>query len=494
MKQKSVIIVGAGFGGLAAASLLAANGWKVTVLEKNSSPGGRARVWKEKGYTFDMGPSWYLMGEVFDRYFARFGKKTSDYYELVKLDPYYQVFFEKHHSVKVTPRFPDTVSLFDSFEPGGGKKLTEYLASAKYKYDIALKDFLYVDYRSIFQFVNRRMLTEGLKLRIHNSLGKFVARYFSDIRAQQILEYAMVFLGNSPANAPALYSIMSHVDLSLGVFYPLGGIGSVVDAFVKLGESLGVEFRYNEEAERIVTRNGRFEKVVTRNGEFPADSCLVNADYAHAETALLNDDGRSFNERYWNKRVVAPSMFIAYLGLNRKIDSLTHHNLYFAHDWNGHFDTIFKKPSWPDNPCYYLSVPSRTDDRVAPAGRENMFLLVPIAPGLPDTPEIREEYFDKTISHVEKTAGIRIRDAIEVKRIYSVNDFTEDYHALKGSALGIAHTIGQTAVFRPPHRSKKVKGIYYTGQFTHPGVGVPMTLISSEVVADEMIRDAEESL
>jgi len=490
MKNRSAVIIGAGFGGLTAASLLALSGWEVTVIEKNSSPGGRARVWKEKGFTFDMGPSWYLMGEVFDKYFAHFGKKTSDYYNLIRLDPYYQVFFEKHPSVTITPRLSETSSLFESFEPGGGKKLGEYLAGAKYKYDVALNEFLYVDYRSIFQFINRRMITEGLKLRIHNSLGRFVSRYFSDKRAQQILEYAVVFLGNSPANAPALYSIMSHVDLSLGVFYPHGGIGSVVDAFVKLAESLGVEFRYNTEAEKIVTHNGKFEKVVTNNGEYPADSCLVNADYAHAETVLLSDNDRSFSSRYWNKRVVAPSMFIAYLGIDRKIGQLSHHNLYFADDWDRHFDTIFKKPSWPDNPCYYLSAPSRTDASVAPEGCENLFLLVPIAPGLPDTPEIREEYFNKTIAHIEKTAGINIHDGIVVKRIYSINDFSDDYHALKGSALGIAHTIGQTAIFRPPHRSKKIKGLYYTGQFTHPGVGVPMTVISSEVIAKEMIKDA----
>jgi len=486
---KEVCVVGGGIGGLAASSFLAASGFHVTLLEKNGSLGGRARVWREKGYLFDMGPSWYLMPEVFEAFFSRFGRSRSDYYDIYRLDPYYRVFFENSESVDITGDLDRTCATFERMEPGGANKLRRYLEEARYKYDVAMRRFLYRDYRSIGDFFNRELLIEGMKLHIFQSLDRYVGRFFSDLRAKQILQYAMVFLGSSPSNVPALYSIMSHVDMNLGVFFPRGGMTALVEGMARLAAELGVEIRTGTEVTRILTRNGRVSGVVAGERELTTDAVLVNADYHHAETALLPAEHRSYSPRYWEKRILAPSMFIIYLGLKRKLRSVVHHNLYFSNRWEDHFATIFDKPSWPENPCYYVSCASYDDAAVAPPGHENVFFLVPVAPGLEDRDETRERFAEQVLDHFESITGERIRDAIEVRRIYSHRDFSADYRAFKGTALGLAHTLFQTAIFRPAMRSRRLPNLYYAGQYTHPGVGVPMTLIAAQVAADRFARE-----
>lgn len=480
------IIIGAGIGGLASAALLAKNGADVTVLEKCDSPGGRARLWESGGFAFDMGPSWYLMPEVFERFFSLFGKSRDDYWKLKKLDTHYQVFFGGREKATITSDFERTKSLFEGFEKGGGEKLAAYVADAKYKYQVATGDFLYREYRSVFQFLNKRLMTEGLRLDVFQSLDAYVRGYFHDHRARKILEYAMVFLGASPSNAPALYSLMSYLDLEEGIFFPVGGMYAIVEGLVKLCGELGVKIECGTEVSGIRVENGRAAGVRARKGslnfELSADAVLANADYAHAENDLLDDADRSYKGRYWEKAVLAPSMLIAYLGINGKVDGLEHHNLYFADDWDAHFSSVFDRPAWPDDACFYLSAASKTDARAAPPGKENLFLLVPVAPGLADDDRTREAFFEQMMDRVESVTGQEIRSRIEVKRLFSQRDFTADYHALKGTALGLAHTLSQTAVFRPSMRSKRVKGLYFSGQYTHPGVGVPMTLIASEVV------------
>ena len=481
--KKRVAIVGGGIGGLAAAALLAREGCEVTVLEKNDQTGGRARLWSAQGFQFDMGPSWYLMPEVFERFFALFGKKVEQYYQLQPLSPYYRVFFNPREPIDVGPDPGQVAALFEGFEPGGGERLGRYLAQARYKYDVAMREFLYRSYDSVFQFLNRRILIEGTRLGVLGRLDRFVRRYFTDRRARQLLEYAMVFLGTSPQDAPALYSIMSHVDLTLGVHYPLGGLVQVGRAVRRLAEEQGAVVRTSCEVQRIVVEGGRARGVQTAAGRIEADAVLVNADYAHAELDLLEPAFRSFAGRYWGRRVLAPSMFILYLGLNRRLGSLAHHNLYFAPRWEEHFRTIFRSPAWPEEPCFYVSVISKTDPESAPPGGENVFVLVPVAPGLEDTDERREAYAEALIAHLERVTGEDFHTGVVVRRIYSQRDFIADYHAYRGTALGLSHTLGQTAVFRPPFRSRRVPNLYYTGQYTHPGVGVPMVLISAQVAA-----------
>ena len=487
--KRTAVVIGAGFGGLSAACLLAHNGWEVTLVEKNAEIGGRARVWKQNGFTFDMGPSWYLMPEVFDRFFEQVGAAREEYYRLERLDPYYRVFFAPDEAVDITGDIERTREVFDGFEMDGGRKLDAYLEQARYKYDTAMRDFLYREYRSIFQFFNRRLLIEGSRLNVFGSLDSFVGKYFQDHRAKKILEYAMVFLGNSPKNAPGLYSIMSHVDLNLGVWYPEGGIGNVITSLAKIAESKGVRILRNREVTKIDVDGERAARVHTVDGDLPADVFVVGADYHHTETRLLDPLHQSYPEPYWEKRVLAPSMFIIYLGIKRKLQSLVHHNLYFRPDWDEHFRLMFDSPAWPENPCYYVSCASKTDTRSAPDGSENVFILVPVAPGLDDTDELRERYAERVIEHIEMLTRESLHTDVAVKRIFTHRDFSEDYHSYRGTALGLAHTLRQTAFFRPAHRSKRVRNLYYTGQYTHPGVGVPMTLIASEITTNRIIAE-----
>lgn len=490
--KKKVLVVGAGFGGLTASALLAHRGWDVTVLEKHSTPGGRARLWAQEGYLFDMGPSWYLMPEVFEGFFRLFGKERKDYYELEKLDPYYQVIFGDGERVTITPHLEQTLDTFESFEPGGAKRLQAYLEQARYKYEVAMRDFLYRDYRTLWDFLNRKLLIEGSRLGVFSSLDRFVEKYFKDHRAKKILEYAMVFLGASPKNTPGLYSIMSHVDLNLGVYYPRGGIHAIVQGLLKLCEEQGVRFLFDTEVKSILVRERNAVGVRTTQGDVLADRVVVNADYSHAELDLLPEECRTFPRSYWEKAVWAPSMFIAYLGTSRKIPSLTHHNLYFSDSWDEHFHSIFTEPEWPENPSFYLSCPSKTDPMAAPSDGESLFFLIPVAPGLEDTEELRESYFQRMMDKAEAILGEKIRPYLRVKRLYSQKDFRSDYHAWGGTALGLSHTLRQTAIFRPPRRSRKVKGLYYTGHYPHPGVGVPSVFICSVITAEAMEKDLNE--
>jgi phytoene desaturase len=486
MNEKRVLIIGAGFGGISAAALLARDGFKVKILEKNEQAGGRARVWKKDDFVFDMGPSWYLMPDVFDKYFALFNKQTRDYYELVRLDPNYRVFFGTEKTVDVPAGRKEIDKLFDQLTPDGSTKLKEYLDVAQYQYEIAMQEFMYREYKTVFDFFNWKVITKGTKLKIFESFDKFARRYFEDPDIRKILEYTVVFLGGSPNNTPGLYSIMSHVDFGLGVWYPYGGIGKLVEGFTRLAEEQGVEILLDQNVQKIHIEHGHAKKVITDKGTLEADIVLVNADYQFAETKLLDKKYRSYDQGYWEKRKMGPSAFLIYLGLNKRLSSLLHHNLYLDPSWDEHFRSIFDEPAWPESPSYYVSCPSKTDKTVAPPGCENLFILVPVAPGLEDNQSIRDKYFDKTIAHLEKLIGEKIRNHILIKRTFAHNDFKQDYNAYKGTALGMSHTLLQTAIFRPAHQSRKVENLFYTGSYNHPGIGVPMVIISSQIVSKEI--------
>jgi len=487
MEQKSIIVIGSGFGGLSAAALLAKDGHKVKVIEKNEQPGGRASVYKIKGFTFDMGPSWYLMPDVFEKFFGEFGEKPENYLQLKRLDPAYRVFFSKEDIVNISSDLNKNKELFEKLEKGGSQKLSEYLDKSEYQYNIAMNDFIYKDYKHFTDFLKPKLIVEGTKLHMFDKLDNYAKRFFLSDKIRKILEYTIVFLGGSPYDSPALYSLMSHVDFNLGVWFPIGGgIGQLVEAMVKIAEKYNVDFEFNNPVKKIIVKNGIVKGVETQKGIYDADIVIANADYPYVETTLLEKEYISYNNKYWDKKKIAPSAFLMYLGLNKKLESLTHHNLYFDSNWENHFDEIFHNPKWPDNPSYYVSCTSKTDKTVAPKDCENVFILVPVAPDLNDTDEIRDKYSDKILKHLENLTGEKIINSIIYKKIFTHRDFSDRYNAYKGTALGLAHTLKQTAVFRPSHNSKKVKNLYYTGHYNHPGIGVPMVIISSQILAEEI--------
>jgi len=486
--NKSVIIIGSGFAGLSAASFMAKEGWQVTVLEKNSAPGGRATQLKAQGYTFDMGPSFYWMPDVFERFFAQFDKRVTDYYQLQRLDPSYRIYWPDAYTDM--PADPDALKkVFESIEPGSAAKLDRYLAGAAYKYRVGMQKLVYKPGLSFTEFIDWQAIKGLFHLDVFTSIKKHISNYFNHLRLRQVMEFPVLFLGALPEETPALYSLMNYADIQGGTWHPQGGMYTVVKAMHQLALEQGVSFMFDEEVKEIKIEGGKATGVVTGKQTYTADAVISAADYHFTENHLLPSLYRSYSDDYWQKRVMAPSCLLYYVGLNKKLPGITHHSLFFDVPFDQHGQEIYKTPQWPSNPLFYVSVPSVTDSSVAPGDGESLVFLVPVASGLEgDTEELREKYFELIVSRFEKRIGEPIRDAIIFKKSYSVKDFVNDYHSFRGNAYGLANTLRQTAIFRPSCRSKKVKNLFYTGQLTVPGPGVPPSLISGEVVAKEVIK------
>lgn len=488
MSNKNAVIIGGGFGGLATACLLGKNGYKVTVLEKNEQMGGRAGVLKTKGFAFDMGPSWYLMPDVFEHFFKLMDEDVSKHLKLQRLSPSYRVFFkdvrEKH--VDFYGDIKKDGKTFESFEPGSEAVLREYLKKSEHVYNTAIDKFLYKNYDGIKDFISPSLAKEANKLSLFSNMDKYVSRYFESPELQKIMQYPLVFLGSSPYNAPAIYNLMSHVDFNQGVFYPKGGFTSVVKAIENIATKHGVKLITNANVDKIITKNKKAIGVQFGNKKLLADIVISNADPYFTETKLLQPSERDHSEKYWNSRTLAPSALLMYLGVKGKIPELQHHNLIFSKNWQENFKQIFDNPMLPDDPSLYISNPSKTDSTVAPKNHENLFVLVPIASGLEITQKELKDYAKKIISTIESVTGADINDRLVFKKLFSVDDFEKRYNSFKGTGLGLAHTLKQTAVFRPKNNSKKVDNLYFVGANTHPGIGVPITLISAELLAKRL--------
>jgi len=480
--MKKIVIIGGGFSSLAAASYLAQAGHQVSLFEKNSTLGGRARQLKREGFTFDMGPSWYWMPDVFESFFNDFGKSAADYYHLERLDPGYQVYFGPQESINISASLEEICKTFESHEKGSGLKLQKFIKKAQEHYDIAIKDLVYRPGLSPLELVTPTTIK---KLRYFiSTIKKEVTREFKNPKLQQLLQFPVLFLGAKPSQTPAFYNFMNYADFGLGTWHPDGGMYKIVEGMVALARSLGVKMHTDSTVEAIEVDTANYAKGIVVNGTFEAaDIVLAGADYHHAET-LLPPKHRQYSEAYWQKKVFAPSSLLFYVGLNKKVKNVSHHTLFFDVDFDAHAKAIYDDPKWPEAPLFYVNFPSLTDPSMAPQGKEACFILIPLAPGIEDHQNLREHYFDKVIKRLETLTQQKIRPDVLFHESFCLTEFVEAYNSFKGNAYGMANTLLQTAFLRPKLKSKKVNNLYFTGQLTVPGPGVPPALISGKLVAD----------
>jgi phytoene desaturase len=484
--SKKTVVIGAGFAGLCAAGSLAKQGHKVLLIEKNDQLGGRARIWKEQGFTFDMGPSWYWMPEVFEEYYLKFGKTASDFYDLRRISPSYRIFFGKNDVVDVPSDYQSLRNLFEEIEPGSGDKLFSFLNDAKYKYETGMNDFVWRPSDSITEFFELDILKALFKMNLFGSVSKEVRSLFKHPKLRKILEFPVLFLGATPQNTPGLYSLMNYADLVLGTWYPMGGMNEIVKAMESIAIEQGVEIHLNEEVLEIQTKNRKVTKVLTNKGSYEVSGVIAAADYAHVDQKLLPKKVANYTESSWDKRTMSPSSLLFYVGVSKRVKNILHHNLFFDEDFEQHAKEIYTEPQWPSKPLFYVCCPSILDRSTAPEGHENLFFLIPLAPGLKDSEVEREKYFDIMLQRLENYTGENIRNNIVVKRSYAMIDFVKDYHSYKGNAYGLANTLLQTAFLKPKMKSKKLKNLFYAGQLTVPGPGVPPSIISGQLAASEL--------
>lgn len=483
--MKRISVIGSGFAGLSAAAYLAKYGYDVTLIEKNMELGGRARMFEVDGFRFDMGPSWYWMPEVFEKFYNDFGYTQSDFYELDRLDPSYRVYFGRQDFTDVPADYQELRAYFESREKGAAKNLDLFLEHAQYKYEVGMKEFVVKPSLSILEFMDIRILKSAWKLNMFSSISKEVRKLFKDPHLIQILEFPVLFLGATPQETPALYSLMNYADLKLGTWYPQGGMNKIIQAIKSIAAEQGVKFVTNEEIIDVDVRNNSIVNLHTSQKHTRDTEVVVAAcDYHHFETSVLPPIYKSYDDSYWNTRTMAPSSLLFYLGVDKKLDGIKHHTLFFDEDFDLHAQEIYKDIKWPTAPLFYMCAPSVTDDSIAPEGCENLFLLMPLAAGIEDSHELREEYFSLLLDRLQAVANISLRDHIVYKKSFCVNDFISEYNSFKGNAYGLANTLRQTAFMKPKMRSKRIKNLFYAGQLTTPGPGVPPSIVSGKVVAD----------
>ena len=484
--HKRIAVIGAGFAGLASACSLAQKGFQVTLLEKNTETGGRGRAFKHQGFSFDMGPSWYWMPEVFEQFFNRFGKKVSDYYTLQRLDPSYRVFFRDGLPLDVPAAYSEFKSMLESLEPGAGLKIDRFMAEAKVKYDVSMADFVWKPSLSILEFAQPRLLVESFRLHLFSGFSDHAKKFFKNPKIIQLLEFPILFLGAKPEKTPAMYSMMNYADIMLGTWYPKGGMCKIAEAMTNLAKELGVQIVTSSQVNAIDVSQNEAHAISFDGKTEHFDAVVAAADYQHVESKLLQKEFRSYSDEYWDKRVMSPSSLLFYIGVNRKVSGILHHNLFFDEPFDRHATEIYDTPSWPVNPLFYLCCTSSTDASVAPDGKENLFILIPVATGLTSNESDRMRYLKMCLDRIKKHTGEDIEGDIEYVRSYAHEEFIHDYNAFKGNAYGLANTLMQTAIMKPRMRSKKVKNLFFTGQLTVPGPGVPPSIISGQIVADEV--------
>jgi len=486
---KKAIVIGAGFSGLSAATALASKGFDVTLIEKHSGPGGRARQFSDSGYTFDMGPSWYWMPDVFETYFAWYGRKPSDFYHLHRLDPSYYIYWGKSDYTPIPAGVEALEAMFEREDPGSGKRLRKFLHEAEYKYDVGIKSLVYKPGRKLSELLEWELIKGVFKLDVFKSISKHVRKVTSNAKLIQMMEFPVLFLGALPSNTPALYSLMNYADMALGTWFPQGGMFEVVKAMEQLAKEKGVKFVYDAPVDAFEFEGKSIKAVKSRNQRFEADVIVSSADYHFTETKLLPKQFRNYTDAYWAKRTMAPSSLIYYIGIKGELKNLAHHNLFFDESLDAHAEEIYTNPQWPTKPLFYVSVTTKTDATGAPEGCENLFILIPVAAGLEDNQEVRDRYYAMVMDRLELHTGQEVRSRVEYLRSYAYSDFVSDYNSYRGNAYGLANTLMQTANLKPTCKNKKLTNLYYAGQLTVPGPGVPPALISGKVIAEEIHKD-----
>lgn len=486
-----VIIIGAGIGGLATANLLAQDGHEVHVFEKNDYLGGRAGRFEKDGFIFDTGPSWYLMPEVFDAYYKLLGTSAGQELDLIKLTPAYKVFSGTEAPITITGDLERDGLTFENIETGAGEQLKRYVAESKQTYRTSLDHFLYSNFENKAALLHKEILKNaGQFTKLATTpINKYVEQYFSNPRLRQIMEYPMVFLGSSPFSAPALYSLMSALDFDEGVFYPKGTMYSIVESLVGIGERLGVTYETLAPTVEIITQGGRATGIRLENGSVEtADIVISNADLHFTETELLKPNDQSYPEKYWAKKEASPSALLMYLGIDGKVPEFEHHTLLFADDWKGNFDAIFNTKTVPKPASLYISKTSQSD-ATAPEGKENIFVLVPLPAGIALSETETETLADSYLEQIRASTGVDLKARTITRTLFGPNDFSAKYNAWQSTMLGPSHKLAQSAFFRTPNKSKKVKNLYYVGASTVPGIGVPMCLISAQLVAERIEKE-----
>lgn len=481
-----VAIIGSGFSGLSAAAYSAKAGHEVHVFEKNAIPGGRARQFTtENGYTFDMGPSWYWMPDLIENFFNDFGKNSAEFFELVRLDPQFEMIFPTG-TLKIPDTYEHLKGVFERLEEGAGARFDKFMKSAKFKYEVGMQDFVNKPCHSWLEFASFKIAKSAFKLDLLSDFRTYVGKYFKHPYLRALMEFPVIFLGASPKAIPAMYSLMNYGGYSLGTWYPKGGFYQLVLAMQKVAEDQGAQFHLNSNVEKINVENGRIHSLQVNGEVLQFDTVIASSDYHHTEQ-LLDKELRNYQDEYWSGRTFAPSCLIYYLGFNQTIPNLKHHTLFFENDLDQHVDAIYGDKRWPEKPLFYACCPSKTDKNVAPEGHENLFLLMPLAIGMEDGEEIREKYLQEMLHRIERHTGTsNLASKIDFKRSYCVSDFVQDYNAYQGNAYGLANTLAQTAVLKPSIRNRKLNNLFYTGQLTVPGPGVPPSIISGKIVATEV--------
>lgn len=486
---KKISIIGSGFAGLAAAASCAKNGYDVTVFEKNHHIGGRARQFSAEGFVFDMGPSWYWMPEVFEQFYNKFGHTASDFYQLDRLSPSYRVYFGKDDFIDIPSSLDEIYELVESIERGAASKLKKFLKEAKYKYDVGMGDFVFKPSLSFTEYLDPRLLFSVFHLDFFTSISKHIRQHFKNERLIQILEFPVLFLGAKPSETPAMYSLMNYADWSLGTWYPQGGMYKIIEALETICVEQGVNIKKDSNVKSILANGTTVNGIEVNGTKLETDILIASADYHHVEQQLLEKKYRNYSEEYWDSRQLSPSCLIYYVGVKKKVANLLHHTLFFDTEFDKHLGEIYDTKEWPSNPLFYVCAPSKTDQTVAPEGCENLFVLIPVAVDLKDDDTTREHYFNLVLDRMEQITGENVKDSVVYHRSYAHRDYITDYNGYKGNAFGLANTLKQTAIFKPSLRNKRLKNLFFAGQLTTPGPGVPPSLISGQVVATQIKKE-----